>query len=77
MTDISHLDIPENAVIIIRGFDWPDDEEETPPLVAELHERFPGSLVIWLDSDTTIETMPEEVLKDLLETLVEHQEERG
>jgi hypothetical protein len=76
MTDISHMEIPENAVIIIRDFEWPDDDSETPPLVAELHERFPGSLVIWLDSNTTFETMSEEHLTGLLQDLIDHQEAR-
>ena len=78
MTDISHLEISENAVIIIRD-DLNDGDEygHIEDLGVELNARFPSSFVIWLDTSVTFETMPEEQLRTLLEELIAHQEARG
>lgn len=72
--DITHLEVPENAVIIVRERNLSDDVFEE--LVTSLHEHFPTSLIVWLSDDSTFETMTEEELEGILNGLREHREAR-
>lgn len=71
--DISHLHVPVNDVIILKA-DVPD--ETLDDLIADLHERFRSSLVVWMDSQSSFETMEEDELESLLKALIDHRRAR-
>ena len=60
MLDISHLEVPENAIILIRDKDNEfGDEQAWFDLAGQLHEKFHGSLVVWFTGDMDWETHSE------------------
>ena len=74
--DIDILDVPENAVIVIHDRDETLIEGNVEEMMAELHKRFPTSLVLILGGDLTIETLNEDELQALLLDLLEHRKGR-
>jgi len=67
--------IEKNDVIVIRSNElnaMPD--EGFADFIASLHEHFPESLVILMDTDSTFETQPIETIREMLEDLIAHQE---
>lgn len=69
MIDLETVEVPEGAVILLRGF----------PLIGEdlgmikpIHERFPKSLIVLISEGESFETMELDHLEQMLHDLIEH-----
>lgn len=71
-TWIDTLEVPEGAVILLKGF-HADDDSEWESIAEAIHEKHPKSLVVWLDEGSTFETLPYEAVRDMLRELIHHQ----
>lgn len=73
--NIEGVHVKDGDVILITD---PDDSvgDGFEDIAAELHARYPNSLVMILAGEGSIESRPEEELRALLEALVEHQQAR-
>jgi hypothetical protein len=75
MTEPERIPVSDSDVFVFRNLDIPEELQDN--LIADLHERFPKNFVLLLAGDTTLETMPLDVLESTLEHLIEHRKMAG
>lgn len=68
--ELDTLKVGVDEVIVVRGADL--DLGVIEAFGAELNERFPNNLAVFIEGDTEISTMPLDVLEALLRDVVEH-----